>query len=296
MTSKNLILPAALLAGLLSISPSQVQATTLVVAPDPAIPAGAHEIYAHSQMGQSFVAESTQAQVGFLVNYDAASAAVSAPNAPVANLVTTIYSGEGFTATPLGEITTIVDTTTNGFVDFNLASAGITLTPGATYTLGMSIDNRGWINPSACTYSVGAQPTGAYDLGHPFFKSQITLDETGICDNSFHVIDLAPVVPVVTPTPVPVVPVVTPTPVPIVPVVTPAPIVNTGKKVDVKGIISSVSSDSITVNGVIVRITATTKIELNDARALKVGQKVNYKGTKNTDGSVTASYIEVKLS
>lgn len=280
--------------GSLLLTPRVALASDLVVSPDPSIPNGAHEIYANGPMGQSFVATATNAKVGFMLSYSPASAILGGPNAPIANLVTRLYSGEGMNTTPLGEFTSTVDTTTNGFVDFNLAGSGISLVAGNTYTLGMSIDNRGWINPSVCVYPTGSLPTGAYDLGHPFFNGAMVLDETGICDNSFHITDLDLVTPtptptpVVTPTPTPT-PVVTPTPTP-----TPTPVVVKGKKVEGKGLVSMVSDDRLTINGMEMIISPTTVVKLNENESIVVGLRAEYKGYMNSDGTVSLSKIEFK--
>lgn len=290
----KIIAPIALLCGALLVA-NPTFASDLVVSPDLSLPYGAHEIWAHNQMGESFIATASNAKVGFLVSYSAQSAAQSAPNAPIATLVTKIYAGEGFGTAPLGQIQTTIDTTTNGFVDFDLVSAGITLIPGNTYTLGMTIDNRGWINPASCVYPVGAQPTGSYDLGHPFFQGVMTTNETGICDNSFHIVDQSPTV---TPIPQPtVVPTAAPTPAPTstpVPTVTPSTVVSTGKKTEGKGTIVAVSENAITVGKVLVRYTANTVLKMNYITQLVIGQNAQYKGLKNTDGSVTATMIEIQ--
>jgi hypothetical protein len=88
-------------------------------------------------------------------------------------------------------------------------------------------------------------------------------------------------------------------------VVTPAPVVtppptytSTGVKVDAKSTIASynaVTGIMTAANGAVLRITPSTKVILNNgAKLSSVGVRVQYKGLKNTDGSVTVSQIEVK--
>ena len=122
-------------------------------------------------------------------------------------------------------------------------------------------------------------------------------------------VSAAPVVvvppPSSTPSPTPA-PVVTPTPAPVVtpapaPVVTPTPApttsyTSTGKKAEGTGVIASYDSVAKTItltNGVVLRVVATTKTSLNYGALSSIGAKVQYKGIKNTDASVTLSKIEL---
>lgn len=264
---------------------SSAKASDIVVMPPTGQPYGAHEIWANGEIGQSFVAPAANVSAGFYVKYDAVSASLMAPNAPTTQMIANLYEGEGIDQAKLLNSTVIsVDTTTNGFLDVNYVTSGVSLIPGNMYTLGLlSPYNRGWVVPGVCDYT--ASPlVGTYTSGHPFFYGQIVLDETGICDNAFHVVDLTPVV--VSPTPTPTsVPTVTPT-------VTPSP-VSTGKKTEGKGLITVVNSDSIVVNSVVVKFTSSTVVILNYNSTFVVGRKAEYKGFKNTDGSVTATKIEM---
>lgn len=279
------ILPLAVLVGTF-INVHPVMAADVVVMPQAGQPYGAHEVWAHSEMGQSFVAPSAKAKGGLYVQYDSLSAALGAPNAPTTQVIANLYDGEGLNSGKLLQSATFtIDTTTKGFLDVDYSAMGINLVPGNTYTLGLSSpNNRGWIVPSVCDYT-SAQPTGAYTSGHPFFNGTIVLNETGICDNAFHVLDMtAPAV------------------------VTPAPASalaqtatsdqsedsSKAKKVEGKGVITEVGASWIVVKGVTVQIDSQTVIKLNDNTSLAVGQKAEYKGTKNTDGSVSARKIEVK--
>lgn len=274
------ILPVA---AALVFGASPVLAADTIVAPVAGQPYGAHEIWAHSEMGQSFVAEATNVKGGFFVGYSPESAALMAPNAPVTDMVVRLYQGEGLDpANKLHESVLSVDTTQNGFLDIDYAASGVTLTPGGKYTIGISSPyNRGWIVPSVCDYS-GVQPTGAYAAGHPFFQGQMVTDETGICDNGFHMIDQANA-PVITPTPTHE---VTPTPAPSYTVTT--------KKAEFKGKITAAGTDSITVGALVVHVTPTTIINFNYQSGFLIGQFVLGKGFKNSDGSVTATKLEVK--
>lgn len=276
-----------------------VKAADIVVVNPVGQQAGAHEIWVHSEMGQSFVAEAANVIGGFWVEYSPEAAALTPPNAPVTQINVNLYEGEGIDAAKkLYSQAFMVDTNTKGFLDVNFANAGIQLVVGNTYTLGISSpDNRGWMIPSVCDFinlDASGQPSGAYLLGHPFFNGQITVEESGICDNAFHMLDTMAAAP--TPTPV----IVTPTPTPVAtptptPVATPTPVVtNTGKKVELKGIISSVDYSSIVVKGTTVYITPSTVIKLNYQPSLEVGQKVQVKGRMNIDGTVTALKIEVR--
>lgn len=257
---------------------SSVKASDIVVMPPAGQPYGAHEIWANGEIGQSFVAPAANVSAGFYVKYDAVSASLMAPNAPTTQMIANLYEGEGIDQAKLLNSTVIsVDTTTNGFLDVNYVTSGVNLVPGNMYTLGLlSPYNRGWVVPSVCDYTVSPL-VGTYTSGHPFFYGQIVLNETGICDNAFHVVDLTPVV--VSPTP-------TPTSVPTV--------VSTGKKAEGKGLITIVNSDSIVVNSVVVKFSSLTEIKLNYNPTFMVGRKAEYKGFKNTDGSVTATKIEMR--
>ncbi|MEK7165794.1 MAG: hypothetical protein AAB874_03235 [Patescibacteria group bacterium] len=284
----NKILPLAV-ATVALINPVSVQAADIAVVPPAGQAYGAHEIWAHNEMGQSFVASTTQVKAGFYVIYSPQSAALMAPNASITQLFAKLYDGEGIDSTKLLKSTAFtVDTIQNGFLDVDYAAAGITLVSGNKYTLGItSPDNRGWIVPSVCDYlnlDASGQPTGAYADGHPFFNGVMVTDETGICDNAFHVIDVAGGVP----------PTVSPTPTPS-PTSTPSPIVQkTLKKVDKVGVIKKITPLYLVVNKTTLYLTPTAVIKLNYYPSLSVGLKINYKGYKNADGSVTATFIEVK--
>ncbi len=271
--------------------PTIANAADITVIPPAGQPYGAHEIWAHSEMGQSFIASGVEVKAGFYVVYSPESAAVMAPNAPMTQLNANLYEGEGIDSARLLNTTSFtVDTTQNGFLDVDYVGVRVTLVPGNIYTLGItSPDNRGWIVPSVCDFQnldASGQPTGAYINGHPFFQGVMVTDETGICDNAFHVVDTAGGVPLTaspSPTPMP-----TPTP-------TPTPTVKkTLKKVDKSGVIKEITPLNLLVNKTTVYLTPTTEIKLNYYPSLSVGLKINYKGYKNVDGSVTATFIEVK--
>lgn len=272
MLSKSLKIVTALsVAAIPLFNTPMVKASDLVVFPSTPTTA-AHEIWANGELGQSFVATGVSVKGGFYVSYNAASAALGAPNSPTTSLTANLYSGEGLGLSNLLLSTpVIVDTTTDGYQDVNFDAAGIKLVAGSTYTISLTSPDRGWTVPSVCD----ANLDGAYLPGHPFFNGQIVLNESGICDNAFHMLDL------VNPG------VITPTP-------TPAPVV-TGVKVEGKGIISAITSDTITISGkTILHLASNSIVKLNYNTALAVGKKVEYKGYKNTDGSLTIIKIEVK--
>lgn len=88
--------------------------------------------------------------------------------------------------------------------------------------------------------------------------------------------------------------VISPTPTSIVASpVAPASTITT-KKVEGKGWVSAIDGTSITINGVVFQVTPHTLVNLNHKASLIVGQKVEYKGLLNSDGSVTLSKFEIK--
>lgn len=79
------------------------------------------------------------------------------------------------------------------------------------------------------------------------------------------------------------------------PVVVPPSYTSTGKKVEGSNkIVTAVSSDSITVGTTVIRITTKTVIKLSYGKAIAVGNRIEYKGILNTDGSVTATSIKIQ--
>lgn len=257
-----------------------VFAADVVVVPPDVTTAGGHEVWAHSEMGQSFKAQASSAKGGFYVWYSPESAALGAPNAPVTDMTVSVYAGE--TLDPAQRLHSAVvhtDSQANGFMDVDFAAAGITFVPGNTYTIGVSSQDRGWIVPSVCDFTT-IQPTGAYADGHPFFQGAITVNETGICDNAFHMVDTG----VVSPTPTPT---VSPTPTPDYTVTT--------KKMEFNGTILAVQHNVLTVGKYTVYITPTTKVNYNYAPGFMTGQRVHVKGWKNSNGTVTAAFVEVRI-
>lgn len=282
--------PVLLLTGIMCtfFAVQPVNAADIIIEPAAGQPYGAHEIWANGEIGQSFIAQAADVKAGMLVTYSPESAAVMAPNAPITQIYAKLYEGEGIDNAKLLHTTVFtVDTTQQGFLDVDYAASGIQLVPGNKYTLGITSPyNRGWLSPSVCDYSnVSVQPTGMYTDGHPFLHGLIILDETGICDNAFHVLGT-------TPKPSPM---TTPTPTPVPTIVTPTPIEKKEmKKVDKVGIITGLAGASIVVHKTIINITSDTVLKLNYKPALAVGMKINYKGYMQRDGSVLATFIEVK--
>lgn len=78
--------------------------------------------------------------------------------------------------------------------------------------------------------------------------------------------------------------------------ITAAPTV-TSTKVEAKGVISSLFDGGVVVNGNKVFVGPTASIKYNDyLKSIAVGQKVEYKGFKNDDGSITVIKIEIRNS
>lgn len=78
------------------------------------------------------------------------------------------------------------------------------------------------------------------------------------------------------------------------PVTTPVSTV-TSKKVEDHGISSFATENSIIVKGITLYVTPTTVIRFNDGlKSLQANLEVEYKGFKNTDGSVTLTKIELR--
>lgn len=66
-------------------------------------------------------------------------------------------------------------------------------------------------------------------------------------------------------------------------------------KAEGKGIISSLFDGGVVINGIKVFVGPTSTIKYNDyLKALASGQKAEYKGFKNDDGSITVTKIEVR--
>jgi hypothetical protein len=70
---------------------------------------------------------------------------------------------------------------------------------------------------------------------------------------------------------------------------------STGKKVEAtKQVVTAVSVDTISIGTKIIRIVPTTVVKIGYGKILSVGNKIEYKGVLNTDGSVTATSIKVQ--
>jgi Domain of unknown function (DUF5011)/Domain of unknown function (DUF5666) len=93
---------------------------------------------------------------------------------------------------------------------------------------------------------------------------------------------------------IPVVRTVTVTPAVIIPP-TGTGVVSTGVKVEgTDKIITAISATTINIGTLIIRLTPTTTIQLDNKKPLKVGNRIEYKGVKNTDGSVTATIVKIQ--
>jgi hypothetical protein len=106
---------------------------------------------------------------------------------------------------------------------------------------------------------------------------------------SFLIADVSAVVTPPTPDPTPV-PDPNPVPNPEPDPATPAP------TVEHKGTITATGSNQVTINGIIILITADTviKFDRQGVTTMQIGQNVEMKGLQNTDGSITASKMSVK--
>ena len=81
------------------------------------------------------------------------------------------------------------------------------------------------------------------------------------------------------------------TAIPVVRTVTVTPVI----KVDESNkIITAISTTTINIGTLVIHITPTTIVRLKNNSPLKVGDLIEYKGTKNTDGSVTATFIRIQ--
>lgn len=67
----------------------------------------------------------------------------------------------------------------------------------------------------------------------------------------------------------------------------------TNVKVEGKGIISKINNNQVVINNITAHYNSATIIKLNYQPSLMVDQKVEYKGFKNTDGSITLTKIEI---
>jgi hypothetical protein len=77
------------------------------------------------------------------------------------------------------------------------------------------------------------------------------------------------------------------------PVVTPV-IVSTGKSAEGNGKVTAFTQNTVTIGTTLVRITQTTVVRLNNNKPIAIGNSFEYKGVKNTDGSVTASTLKIQ--
>lgn len=184
-------------ATLVALSTQIVSAANIEFAVDPAT-LGGHALSAHGEVGQSFITPATDITAGIYLKYSAETAAVLGATNPNSTVTVKLYSGENLAPENLVAMSEVaVDETQDGYLD--LSYTGLSL--DGIYTLSVAQNDAGWVVPSVCSYPADGQPTGVYADGHPFLQGNIVTDETGICDNLFHVIDPNYVAPV-DPTPV----------------------------------------------------------------------------------------------
>ena len=224
LTSTLVVSQAALAA--MTITPATPGQTDLNYTPSAL--AGGHEIN-HSPIGQTFKAVATTVNVGLflqdaLTAYQAAVAAVAlcAPGcgisaypvgqvvAPSVTVRMDLYAGAGINGTPLATRTVTVNAPFRGFVDLPAGN----LVVGNTYTVVMtdlapSATLKNWVVPSVTDPTPGAGqpsygpdgvtvvgylPYGAYYGGLPMLQGQVVVNDAGVGDKAFHVIDQSPTV------------------------------------------------------------------------------------------------------
>lgn len=199
-----------LISSLLSLallSPAAFAGTTDLQYP-PSASSGGHD-FNHAPIGQSFIARAAKIKAGIYLSDAQSFQSAFAPTASpypyaVASTLTVtarLLVGEGSQGTVLDSRTLTLNAPFGGYVEFDYAAAGIVLSVGSPYTLlltdasGQAYPNgvTGWIVPSVNDFSSGAtSPPGAYLDGHPILQNVVVINDAGIGDNAFEVIDLAP--------------------------------------------------------------------------------------------------------
>ena len=131
--------------------------------------------------------------------------------APTLNVTVSLYEGEGMGGNLLHSTPLAVSAPFMGFLDVDYAAAGVVLTPGSMYTIVVSDDGpmsypqgvSGWVVSAVHDFAsgtgvpvydssgaiVGYLPYGAYYDGHPVLQGTLYVDDAGIGDTAFHVID-----------------------------------------------------------------------------------------------------------
>ena len=124
--------------------------------------------------------------------------------APSVTIRVDLLQGEGVGGTVLDSRKLTMTKPFMGFVEVDYAAAGIALVPGNKYTLlmtdvsGQSYPNgvTGWVVPAVHDYGKGGSlPPGAYPDGRPVLQGALVLDDSGIGDNAFEVLDVGGSIP-----------------------------------------------------------------------------------------------------
>lgn len=167
----------------------------------PAAASGGHD-FNHAPVGQSFTAQAASVKAGlYLADQTSFNGSAGYPYsvAPSLRANVKLINGEGTTGTVLDSRDVTLTAPFNGFVYVDYRAAGVTLNVGSLYTLLVTdISNvaypsgvTGWLVPSVTGPSDGTPlPPGAYAGGHPILQNQLVVNEGGIGDNAFAVIDL----------------------------------------------------------------------------------------------------------
>lgn len=196
-----------------------------------------------------------------------------------------LLEGEGVAGQRLDVRTVMVTQPFMGFLDVDYAAAGVVLVPGSQYTILLTdVSDQtylngvtGWIVPAVHDYSTGSPlPPGAYADGRPILQGALVLDDAGIGDNAFEVLDVAGSA---TPPPPP----------PSSPSCT-KPRGAKGSKG--KGTVTAVGPGYIVVKSRRIDFAACTTMHYGGyATAPAVGDRVEWQGYVQSDGSVMAQVL-----
>ncbi len=192
----------------LFVLPAAFAGTTDLQYP-PSASSGGHD-FNQAPIGQSFIARASKVRAGIYLSDGKSFQSAFAPNAspypysvaPALKVNVQLLAGEGSMGTVLDSRSLTLTAPFGGFVAVDYASAGVVLSVGSPYTLlltdasGQAYPNgvTGWVVPSVTDFGGGANPPpGAYPDGHPILQNIVAINDAGVGDNAFEVIDLAPV-------------------------------------------------------------------------------------------------------
>lgn len=197
-----------------------------------------------------------------------------------------LLEGEGVGGQRLDVRTVTVTQPFMGFLDVDYAAAGVALVPGSQYTILLTdVSNQtypngvtGWVVPSVHDFSTGAAlPPGAYADGRPILQGALVLDDAGIGDNAFEVIDVGG----------------TTTPPPPPPPADPSCTKPKGAKTSKgKGTVTAVGPNYVMVKTKRIDYAACTTIHYGgDATAPAVGDRVEWEGFVEPNRNVMAQVL-----